>query len=337
MKKSLFIASFLLILSAVNAQTGYSYLNRLPVASGNICSMTSEQQEEFLKTVRDIIGEMNKKILEMKKRTKADVDLQKDKIEKDLAAEYGLSNSDIQKMKNKKLSKEEKKAIADKMMQEKIGMSMAEISKLKSMSKEGKKQWAEAFATQQQANLSGNPDSNKTEEQVAMEKRIGKDNNTLELAKEQQMLMNKIAASDKIFANKMNQFLKDDSIYVAQLRKGLKPLEAKMNGLPGPSEEEAKSIKRSMKTLWTAYCGKSSPKYIDILGQSLTDLKANISNFDRLEELSELLGSQTIGLNASPNSKGLMQIEAVKSYASLLLNTFKYGASEAAPKLDSEQ
>lgn len=334
MKKYLSIALLLAFSFPLLAQTGHEYLNRLPVIPRNPCSMDAEKMNEMLKEVRDIIKQLNARILEMKKETKEDYNAQKDRIEREMASQYGLSNSDVQKLKQKNLSKEEKKAIADKMLQEKTGISMDEIAKLKSMSKEGKKQWAKGYAEQQQANLSAGPGGQKSPEQIEMEKRLIKDKGTLDLAKEQKSIADRIAASDKKFAGMMKEFMKDDSVALKVLKTQLKPLEDRLSALPGPSEDEILNIKRQKRDYYRNYCSKISPKYNDMCKFALQSLTSIMPDYNRLEEINDKLNSQTIGLRPTTASKGLMQLEAVKAYASLLLNAFNYGAFESAAKIE---
>jgi hypothetical protein len=213
------------------------------------------------------------------------------------------------------------------MLQEKTGISMKEIENLKKMSKEGKKQWAEGYATQQQAMLSGNPDSNKTQEQIKMEKTTKKNANMNSLAQEQKLIMDKIAASDKIFMNKMQELDKKDTIETKKLNKERKPLIDRLNGIPEPYGSAAKVIAamRKVLSLEEIYCNKLTPIYVNILKGAQLDLEQSLSSYKRLEEINAELNKATLEMNRDvTSSPGLMGLEAIESFTNNLLNVLKY-------------
>ena len=77
-----------------------------------------------------------------------------DEAVKQLSQQYGLSEADIEKMKNSKnMTSAEKQALASKMMSQQTNMSMEEAQKMGSMSEAGKKAYAEAYATEAMANF----------------------------------------------------------------------------------------------------------------------------------------------------------------------------------------
>jgi len=331
MRKLFALIICILFSAAVYGQTGLDYFGRLPAPPAGTCEMTPGQMSDFQKQVNAVIKELNAKILEKSKRTKDAIKSQKNQIEKNVAQQYGFSESDVQKLKSKNVSKAEKKAIADKTLQEKTGISMEEIKKLKSMSKEGKTEWAKAYAEQQQASLSAGEKGEKSPEQIEMDKRLKNDKQKLDLVKEQKKLTDKIAASDMRYTSKMQELIKKDSIELIILKEGLKPLEAELNGVPGPSEERAHQLNMEIRSKWGAYCSRITPLYIKICQDAYQALFLNMADYDRLEEITNTLNSQITGVQMPYESQGLMQLEAVKSYASLLLNVFNYGARQGTP------
>ena len=333
MKILSFVIIYLLLGVLAYGQSGLDYFERLPAPPSGTCEMTPAQMSDFLKQVNAVIKDINVKILEKRKRTNDELKMKKNQIEKNVAQQYGFSESDVQKLKSKNVSKAQKKAIANNVLQEKTGISMEEIKKLKTMSKEGKTEWAKAYAEQQQASLSAGEKGEKSPEQIEMEKKMKTDKQRLDLVKEQKKITDKIAASDRKFTNNMNEFLKKDSIEQITLKMNLVPLEAEMNGLPGPSEERAKQISAEIRSKWGAYCTKVTPFYIKICKDAYQSLLLSMADYDRLEEITNTINSQFTGVQQPYESQGLMQLEAVKSYASLLLNVFNYGARQGTPNI----
>ncbi|MGE5499333.1 MAG: hypothetical protein ACM3Q2_14730 [Syntrophothermus sp.] len=307
----------LILTSILSAQSGYSFLSRLPNLPSDACSMGKERKENFNKELNKFLKEIDEEIETMRRKVRKDAENLRPEIEKKMAEEYGLSGAEVQKLKNKKISKEEKKAIADRMMQEKTGISMDEIEKLKKMSKEGKKAWAQGYSTQQMANLSGNPDSNKTPEQMAMEKDLKRNKKLVELAKEQQEIMNRIQASDRKWANQWAELEKKDSVQKPILDSQTKPLFDRLNALPGPSESEAAGITRTIRMFEAAYCVKMTPDIISMLQEALSRLQIFMPDYDRLEEITAELNKEAMKIDKpiSMSSRGLMQLEAVAAYA----------------------
>ena len=325
MKKFGLVILFLALNSGIYAQTAQNLLHHLPPVPASVCNMTGEQKNEYLSEVRKVLDQLKEQISKKNKAQKEYVKQNKEAIEKEMMEKTGLSASDAQKMKNKKLSKEEKKAIAEKMMEEKTGISMTEIENLKKMSKEGKKNWAEAYATQQQANLSNGGGDEKSPDQTAMENNMKKSAETAKLAKELQTIMNRISASDKKFTLRLMEVQKKDSVERISLEESLKPIYSKMNALPGPSEEEGHALCLEIQKLERAHCTKISPAYLNALKDAEIFLKANLGDYKRLGEINAKLNEATIGNSLqSLDSDNLMELEAVESYASNLLNVFKY-------------
>lgn len=335
MRELLLLLFVSLFVSSIFPQTGYSFLSRIPPPPTDACSMTMLQRQQYLDQVNDLLREISEVTSKKKNEIEADVKNSKKEIEKNFAKEYGLSDSDVQKLKNKKLSKEEKKKIADQMMQDKTGISMKEIENLKKMSKEGKNQWAESYSTQQMANLSGNPDSNKTEEQLKMEKDLVKNKKMVELTKEQKTLMDRIAASDKKYFNRMMELEKEDSIATKVLNDQKKPLIKRLNDTPGPTEEEADQIWLEILEYEKMYCSKLTPIFINILGDAKIDLHRFMPDFERLQEINAELNKTIMGEKHEFTSPGLMQMEAVHSFTSQLLLVFKYANFSYWPDSDS--
>jgi hypothetical protein len=326
MKKLSFVilVSFLLLPTAF-AQDANSFLADIPDLPDDPCSMTEEQMHKYNEQVIDLLKSLEEKISQLKKSIEKEAENSRDEIEKHMAQQYGLSNADLQKLKNNELTKTEKKAIADKMLQEKTGISMDEVEDLKKLSKEGKKAWAEGYTTQQMANMTPNADGSKSEEQIDMERDLEKNKKMSDLLQEQKLLTDRIGASDEKFARRMFELEKEDSTATAILKGQLKPLLKRLNeDEPGPTDEETVQIMQEIRMYEMNYCRTLSPQLIEIYAESLISLKKYMPDFKRIEEITAEVNENFTGINKDFSSPGLTELQAVDSYVHLLLNTFKY-------------
>jgi hypothetical protein len=308
------------------SQTGYDYLKRFPTLPEPKCITDTIELNIFNKALWKLTNELDSLCKLRKDNLEARIEQVKPNVEKNIAQEYGLSNTDLQKLKNKKLSKEEKKKIADQMMQNKANISMAEIEQLKKMKKEGNKEgiqnWADAYSTQKMAEMTSG-DSTKTPEQIEMEKNLTKNKKLNDLMLEQKDLVDRIDAVNKRYTNKMIEFNKEDSIQTAKLDRMIKPLE-KMLTEDNLSGDQRRGIEIEIATHRLNYCNKISPMYMDIIRDIRYSSEPLLPVYDRLEVVNAELNAATLGLNEWPTDPGLMQLEAVKGLAHTIASIFKY-------------
>jgi len=319
--KNIFIAALCFFSVQVLAQTGEYFFDKLPTLPGAVCEVDTASKNEYMRRLGIISREIEEIVSKKKKEVQKEADKLKPEMEKKVAQEYGLSGADVQKLKDKNLSKEEKKKIADKMLQDKANISMEEIERLKKMSKEGKEAWAEAYGTEVMANMPSG-DSVKTEEQIKMEKELEKNSKLNELVKEQQLLINKIDAVNKIYENKMVEFRKEDSLQTFILNEELKPLREQLSNYP--TKDQQKSIYQLMAQHYITYCSLLSPKYINIIKDVKNSVGPLLPDYNRLEEINTEINKIMFGAKDGLNSPGLMQLGAVQGLVSIMAGAYSY-------------
>jgi type I site-specific restriction endonuclease len=319
--KKLFISLMFLFSLQIFAQTGAYFYYQLPEMPGAICVVDTSFQGQFMRQLGSVGRQLDEVYSKKKKEVQKEADNLKPEMEKKIAKDSGLSDADIQKLKNKNLSKEEKKKIADKMLQNKANISMEEIERLKKMSKEGKEAWAEAYSTEVMANMQSG-DSVKTEEQIKMEKELDKNTKLNELVKEQKLIIDRIYAVDKKYANQMEELRKEDSIQTVILEAKLEPLRKQLLGYP--TKEQQKSIYQEMAQHYLTYCNKLSPMNINMIANAKESLEPLLPEYDRLEELNTEINKIMLGAKDGLNSPGLMQLGAVKSLINIMADTYSY-------------
>jgi len=122
----------------------------------------------------------------------------------------------------------------------------------------------------------------------------------------------------------MAELDKEDSAATRILNSQLDPLLKRLNRDPGPSDEEARSIRRQIVQFQKSYCGKLTPHLVMILKDALADLPKLLPDYERAEQISAELNKTQLGKEHGFTSPGLMQLEAVQGYGNKLRGIFKF-------------
>ncbi len=314
MKKLAIIFIVITISSLVQSQqTPEGFISRIPNLPENTCTIDNGEREDFLSKLYKLEADLQAEIVPRKKIVEDAYNNSKINVEKNIGREYGLSDTDIQRLKNKKkMTDAEKKTMVDKMLQEKSNLSLKEIENLKKTSKEGKEAWAEAYTTEQMATMEGKQDSVNAVNEKNM--------NRYELAKEQSELTQQIAANDKKLVNQLNYLEENDSSKIL-----LEKRDSLMANLGKCSAEEYNRIVREIQQLEKIYCNLMTPQYFDILKERSISMLSFMSIYSKLEKVNAELNEATLNVkNKDFYSPGLMGLEAVHNYVTLLMTAFKY-------------
>lgn len=281
-------------------------VNEMPVITIAVCN--KESRDQFLKQVDKLKIEVEEEITLRKSKSKANSKGLDEQAAKNMMNQmgYSVSAADMQKMKT--ASREEKKVMADQMMQQNMNMSVDEAKKVSKMSKEAQKAWAEAMSTEMMADAQANPDKNKAAQKNNM--------NMFELAREQSELAQKIQLSSQKFEEQLEEFnkLKEKTLneYEACLKKVDKDYEKKMNFDLGDSYAEA--IQSQKNTCYQICCGYLTPKYKAILLERFDTMIALGDDYNRMDVLTNELASATTGTNKNVIEPGLTYLEALLDY-----------------------
>jgi len=317
--KSAFILILIFMLNSVLlSQTApEKYINKIPALPQNACSLKGSEKAAFLEKVKKLDEELKNEIAPKEKAAENKYKGSAEQMKQNLAKQYGLSDEEIQKLKNnKKMSKAEKKALADKVLQKKANISLDEAERLKKMSKAGQKAWAEGYSTEQMANVQANPDSFKTEQNKNMK--------NYELAKQQSFLIKKIHAADDKYIKQIKELDKKDSIATKELNTKRQPLMDEYSKGIGENSNNGEEIIKKIRTLEHDYCNKLTPDYFKILNERLSTIKKSLPDYEKLEEVNAKLNQSTMGVDKDLSEPGLISLQAVESYVSLLKSAFKY-------------
>lgn len=324
--KKIFIFFVLLCSIEIYSQSGMSFLTQFPALAKSTCIIDTVELDIYHSQLSKVTRQLDSLCALRRAALEERIKKIKPEVEKNIAQDFNLSDADLQKLKQKKLSEAEKKALMDKMLKDKANISMRQIEQLKKMKKEGNKEgihnWAEAYQTQQMAELVSG-DSTKTPELIEFEKSLSKNKELNDLMQEQKQIIDRIAAVDKRIANKMMEFTKEDSIQAEIRNRNNEPLEQMLtkSDLNG---DQRKTILMKIATNYLIYCEKISPMYIDIINDLRISTEPLIPTYDRLEIVNAEINAKTLGLKEWPVDPGLMQLEAVKGLAHAIAGVYKY-------------
>ncbi len=163
MKKIILSLVAISIAVLVSAQTKTAdYMKKIPALPRDSCNVTKAGAESYKTQIssleEQLRGEIDNLNEAVDQHMKSNESTAQETAMKQMSQQYGLSEADMEKMKNSKnMSAAEKKAMADKMMQQQTNMSMDEVKNLSKMSDAGKKAYAEAYATEAMATSQTDP------------------------------------------------------------------------------------------------------------------------------------------------------------------------------------
>jgi hypothetical protein len=310
MKKTVVLLVLLFVADFVNAQlikpeTFYIEIPDLPM---NVSK--KEIREPFLKKVDKLSAELKEEISFRKSKVKGNNKDFDEKAAKQMAEQNGVSVSpgDIQKMKSGKMSQEAYRAMADKMLQQSMNVSIDDAKDASKMSKSGQKAWSEGMSTEMMADAQKNPKKN----QATQTKNMG----MLEMTQEQSRIAQKIQANRIKFDDQLETYkkIKEKSRleYENCVKSVDKQFENKVNHTLG--DEYYESIKLEKDACYNNYCGYLVPKYKDILRDRLDAINAMGDDYYLLDNITNELNYTTSGNKKPAIDPGLTYLEALDDY-----------------------
>jgi hypothetical protein len=313
MKHGILVLTFLCVAAFSYAgNSPEAYLSRIPAVPNNCCGISEAEKTSFKKSIHDLDKKMEKEIRERKKESQAYVDANREAIaSRMITTPEGV---EIKGKKSGKMTKEEKKAMADQMMRE-YGMSPDDPQKLKSMSKEERIAWAKTYGAKADKKLQDDP-------KYQDAKKGAKPN--YDMLVEQKSLMEKINARMSDFENKFKTL---DRKAETLDKKELDPIRKRLAsyGEIITSKEQELRLQQDNNQMEMAkkrYCETMSPQYRALLADYLAAVKESQPDYKRLEVI---MAKTQLGLDKPiAANDGLMGIEAIRRYLDLLDDIYKY-------------
>jgi hypothetical protein len=287
-------------------------VNKMPVITIDVCK--KEVREQFLKQVDLLKKEVEEEISLRKSKSKSNSKGFDEQAAKNMMNQHGMSVSDADIQKMKTAGKEEKKAMADQMMQQYMNMSVDEAKKAAKMSPEAQKAWGEAMSTEMMAEAQANPEKNKAIQKSNM--------NMFELVQEQSQLAQKIQVGVMKFEEKLAEFnlLKDKASQ--EYEKCCADIDKKYAGMVNHTlgDEYYETIRIQKEACYQNYCSSKTPQYKALLDERFKEIVASGNDYNRMDVLTNELASATTGSKKEIYEPGLMYLEALKEYMDLLEN-----------------
>ena len=305
-------------LSGFSQSTAKAYIGLLPPLPDGACTMTNAEKHDYLVVVSELADKIDKEIARRKKEQKEFASASQYQIQQNMAKQMGLSPSEIAKMNNGgQLSKEEKSALAGKMMSEKFNMSVGEAKSIQKMSKEGKAAYAEVLGTEMMANAHANPAKMKADQQKQM--------GNYQLLQKQGQLISKIQAQQEKF-RKQFEDVENDTSETHTLREIDKLTSDLLNRMGEVHDDGAKidAVANKIKTAKAGYCNKFTPRYFDVYRQYLNYINESISDYDQMEVANRQVMEVQTGVSDKMAEPGLMALELVEGYIGKLQDVFRF-------------
>lgn len=323
MKKTALILIALSIGLITPAQTVFeSYMKRVPELPKDTCNISKADMESFVQKCSALSDELTNEIEERTRLSEEYAENNRGAMEdnavKQIQQQYGMSEEDINKMKNSKdMTDAEKKALANKMMMQQTNMSMEEMQNMSKMSEAGKKAYTEAYAAEAMATAQADP-KKYTPDETAV--------NLSDLSQEQASLNQKIVAGQQKIANMYAAIENDPSgkVMLDNLSKWRSKLISMMGEVSASEEKYMDSLVVISTKEAIKYCDKFTPQYRAVLKKDQANLNASLPDCRRLDEVTgELMKLQT-GVDAPPEIAETTSLQALNEYLGHLRNAYKY-------------
>jgi hypothetical protein len=322
MKKIILITFFAFFGGMAFAQTSpEAYLKKIPALSKDTCNATKEAVGEF----KDQVGALNSLLADDISARKEKLDAAMENSEdafregaaKQMAQQYGISQEDMEKMKNgKNLSAAEKQAMANKMMMQQTNISMGEAKNLSKMSEAGKKAWAEAYATEAmaaaQANQGKQPAQNPGQ-------------TIAELVQAQNAIVQKISFSEQQIMAKYAQLENDPTGKIMLTKIGSwKSQWGAMGGVDYGQGPKMDSLMLLIHKEQIRYCRKFTPQLWQILNEHLAFVQSSIPDYRNLEEITgQILKAQT-GVASPVRGSDIECLKAIHNFLDKFAGAYDY-------------
>ncbi len=315
------LAAGLVLTGAAQTRT-QEYMKKIPAIPKDSCNASRATVDNFVagvKALRDqLISEIEgiREVVDSHMESNADVT--KDKMMKQMSQMYGISQEDMDKMKNaKNMSAADKQALANKMIQQQANMTMDEAKNLSKMSDAGRQAYAEAYATEAMATAKNDP------QQAERNNFAG---NMIQADAARQDAYLKIQEINNTITTFYNPVEKDP-----ERQKMLDRIDAwnkkliSMSGIvTGSQARVMDSISLRITNEKIAYCNRYTPLFRAALRKHLQTVKASMPVYENIGEIyAETIKIQT-GVEMPAAGKELTSMEAVEGYLQALEDVYGF-------------
>lgn len=323
MKKILLImlAAGIVLSGAAQTRT-QEYMKKIPALPKDSCNVTRASAENFTAQVAALRDQLVSEIEQIRESVdshmESNADVAQENVMKQMSQMYGMSQADLEKMKNaKNMSDADKQALANKMMTQQANMTMDEAKNLAKMSEAGRQAYTEAYATEAMATANTDPNQaarndyarNLYNNNVAQQSAYSKINE----------INNRIVALYAPVTNdpERQKMLDRISAWNSKL--------TSMMGIVSDGEARIMdSLSLRIQNEQIAYCNKYTPQYRTALRKHLQIVKASMPEYIKFGEISAATTKSQTGIDMPAEGKELASIEAIADYLRALEGAYKY-------------
>jgi len=320
MKKFLFFLAAVAFTAMAPAQVKTNeYLKKIPAIPRDSCNVTKANAELFSASVGTIIEQLKADIDNLSELQDNNMENNKETAEQtvmnQMSAQYGISQADLEKIRNKKdMTDAEKKELANKMIQQQANMSLEEAEKLSKMSEAGKKAYAEAYATEAMATSQTDPNQKARSDNAK---------NMYELAQAQQNINNKTSSITQ----------KESDLYLPinndpERQKMLDRIDKwnsqimAMAGIDYGQGKQMDSLAVLIKNEKIKYCNTYSPQWRSALRQHYKMLIASIPDFLEFGKANAAMTKAQTGIDTPKECLEIGSLSAILQYLQALQGVY---------------
>lgn len=323
MKRILFILLAAGFASAAVAQTRtQEYMKKLPALPKDSCNVTKASAENFVNQVTALGDQLMSELEDIRNSVNSHMESNastaQENAMKQMSQTYGISQADMEKMKNSKnMTAAEKQALASKMMSQQTNMTMEEARNLGKMSEAGRRAYAEAYGAEAMATAQTDPNQQAKNENAK---------NMYQSATSRQAANAKVTEINKRIADLYSPIVNDPERLKTLDR--IDRLQGKIMSMAGiVSDSEAKqmdSLAVLIKNEKIAYCNRYTPLHRNALRKHLQILKASIPDYINFGEISAEATKAQTGIDMPAEGKEQASLEAVSNYLDALRGVYIY-------------
>jgi len=311
-----------LVLTGAAQSRAQEYIKKIPALPNDSCNVSRATVQNYVAGVKALRDQLMNEIEGIREAVdshmESNADVTKEKMMKQMSQMYGLSQEDMDKMKNaKNMSAADKQALANKMIQQQANMTMDEAKNLSKMSDAGKQAYAEAYATEAMATAKNDP------QQAERNNFAG---NIIEAGAARQDAYQKIQEID----NRIKSFyspIESDP----ERQKMLDRIDAwnkkliSMSGIHTESQSKiADSIVLRIRNEKIAYCNRYTPLCRAALRKHLLTVKASMPEYIKFGEINAETTKIQTGVETPAAVKELTSMEAVARYLEALEGVYAF-------------
>lgn len=312
--------------------TPESMISKIPSIQ-SVCGMRTAEKDKYMSDISEVSKMIDDELRERRLDQKAREKEYKEQAQANVASQYGLSQADMDQMKNSKnMSKEERdrqrKEMATKMMNNSGGITMGEIDNIKGDTA-AQKAWAQGYSTQKMAEQSVDPQNTQKEQLHSM--------NMNQLVSAQKRLSDSLNAAEGKYMKKFDELEKD--ITRPRLYDQIDSLQRELSSLMGVDYGQGDRIEAlfsSIKGKCNLYCNKYSSPFIDVLKDYRLYANASIPAWNRLQDITMKIAELQTGVKIQ-EKKGTMALECLKRYMDKLSLVDQYYLMSPAQNVNGNE